>query len=51
MFSNINNRKRNPTLKLLSSIDNIKSATTAASDTSVSIIIYYSKSRFIPLNN
>lgn len=45
------NRKQNPTLKLLFAIDNINSIITAASDTGVLIITCHSKSCFILLNN
>lgn len=51
MYSDINNRRQNLTLKLLSTINNIKSATTAISDTIVPIITYYSTSHLIPLND
>lgn len=51
VYSDINDERQNLTLKLLSTIDNIKSKIMVASNTAVSTIIYYSKSRLILLNN
>lgn len=51
IYSDIDNGRQNPTLKLLSAIDNIKLVTTAASDIVVLIITYHSKGYFILLND
>lgn len=51
MYSDINNRKQDLTLKLLFAINNIKSKTMVVSDITVPIIIYHSKGRLIPLND
>lgn len=51
VYSNINNRRQNPTLQLLSAIGNIK-AIASAPDTSTSTIVsYHNKGRLVPLNN
>lgn len=51
VYSDIDNRKQNPILKLLFAIDNIKSVITATSNIAVLIIIYHSKNCLIFLNN
>ena len=51
MYSNINNRRKNLTLKLLSAIDNIKSKTMVESDIAVPTITYHSKGCLILLND
>ena len=51
VHSNINNRKQNPTLKLLSTIDNIKLKIIVVSDIAFPIITYYNKDHFIFLKN
>lgn len=51
IYNDIDNRKQNLILKLLSAIDNIKLATMAASDIAIPIITYYSKDFFISLND
>ena len=51
IYSNINNRKQNLILKLLSAIDNIKLAIIIISRTIFSIITYYSKGCLIFLND
>ena len=51
MYGDINNGRQDLTLKLLSAIDNIKSARLAASNTIIPIITYHSKKRLISLKN
>lgn len=51
VYSDINDRKQNPILKLLFAIDNIKSKTTVANNTAFPIITYHSKDCFILLND
>lgn len=51
IYSNINNKKQNLILKLLSAINNIKSMIMAINDIIVLIIIYYTKSYLIYLND
>ena len=51
VYSDINDGRQNPTLKLLSAIDNIKSRTMPTSDNAVLVITFHSQGRLIPLNN
>lgn len=51
VYGDIDNGTQNATLKLLSTIDNMKSKTTPTKDNAVSVIIFYSQGHLIPLNN
>lgn len=51
VYSDIDNGRQNPTLKLLSAIDNIKSKTMLARDTVIPIITYHSKCHLIFFND
>lgn len=51
VYGDIDNRRQDSILKLLSTIDNIKSKTMVASGTAVLIITYHSKGCLIPLND
>lgn len=51
VYSDINNKKQNPILKLLFAIVNIKLETMPTRNIAVPIISYYRKRRFILLNN
>ena len=51
MYSNIDNRRQNPTLKLISAIDNIKLETTPTQNNAVLVITFYSQAHLINLNN
>lgn len=50
VYSDINDGRQNPILKLLFAIDNIKSGTMLIQDNAVSVITYHSKGRLILLN-
>lgn len=51
IYNDIDNGRQNQILKLLSTIDNIKSMITVASDIIVPIITYHNTTYFIFLNN
>lgn len=51
VYSNINNEQQNPTLRLLSTVGNIK-ATVFISDPLISTIVFYcNRGQLIPLND
>ena len=50
VYGDIDDRRQNSILKLLSVIENIKLKTIVITDTSVPTITYHSKGRLIPLN-
>lgn len=51
VYSDIDDGRQNPILKLLSAIDNIKSGTTPIQNNAIPVITFLSQGRLIPLND